>query len=493
VKPLPLDALKFAATRSSSKDRDGNEYLHLTLRYFVVHKGVETTLLLIRLDDTKPLTAIPAAPSDDGYLPREDRLPFWFYYQPVLQRWDRGQNIQRLYPSIDLIVFSSVKVTIERVKEELDKFQSISFEGVPPDSRSPDDELSPVRPKISLRRVHNPAQIPMLGTPFNLQLLKPDFSFYVDGKREPRFTTRTSLFDLISKREPIDPEDLLLPRRTWTRVFFDEQYSEFNFLESSYRIRVYDQHFDLVDGKLVMNDEDSVDQPQTMSLDEAHAKKDAASKLISLPKYLQYELGLDPTKVLMADDQGRGYVVDYRPLLKIAKSQNIHLVGTLDRDSQFDRITNSWMQEFQPNVGQDFRGTNYRDYLPSLRLTDENGKEIRYEGLERSSSGPASYRFEKSAARKYLEFQFSLIIGFTPILGEAFGLYELYTAVTEGKDAFGNRLTDTEKVIVGIAAILPFIGPTIKGFRSLPGDVFPFLANLVKERRFELAKIGNAL
>jgi hypothetical protein len=493
VKRLPLSALKFEATRKE-RVRDGLTYRSLQLHYFVEHGGPQT-LVRIRLNDTQPVPK-EAHPFVAELSPlKRQREPFWFYYQSVTQPMGNGEELSRRYPSIDLVVFSSVHVVIERNKPNLDKYQRVGFEGMHPDTMLPDETLSPARPKITMRRVHNLAQIPLLGTPCNVQQLMTDYSFYAFGEDKEHFVSQANLFQLL-KTGKMSPEEGLKARHTWTRVFFSEQFTEFNFLESQFRLRVYDQHFDLVDGKAVSNDEEDFNSEAIKSLQDARAEWDTATKLDSLPKVFDYNLGFDSTSRLMSDERGNGYMVDHRASLEITKSPEVYLVGTIDRDVFTDQRTNAWLREALP--AKNFSATNYKDFLPLVSVKDVRKGPLPIPNLE-ASEPAAGYRHEKNANRRLMEFEMSLVIGFTPFVGEAFGLYELYTALTEGKDAFGNHLTDTEKIIVGIAAIVPFVAstPMLNAFRGgkklITQEAFPLLSRFVAERRAELEKLARLL
>ncbi len=478
MKPLPMDALGFQPTLGKTEDGRAR----LELRYFVHHDGHDTDLIQIELEDSLP----PSRDEDT------DRLRFWFYYQPIQQTLgDEEKPLLRRFPAIDLIVFSSVRVTVQRMVAELDRFQEVGVEGLPADSRMRGALFSPFRPKISLRRVHDEAQIPMLGAPFHLQLLKADFSFYVDEQRKEHYTTRSSLADLIRSGEASDPDALLLPRRSWTRVFFDARFTEFNFVRSTYRLRVHDQHFDHVDGDVVISDERYAGVDKRIPLAEAYAREHTAARLISRPKYFKYTLSLDGTPHLMKSSSDGGYTVEYRPAIHIEKSNLVHMEGSLLRSVHSDRWENQLIRKRYAHLGSIAPEQNYRDYLPTLTIENENGQRVPRGDLEESWSGAAAYVFEKSAHVKYMEFQFSLIVGFTPILGTAFGLYELYTALTEDRDAFGNRLTDTEKILVGIGAMLPLMDGTMlrAGHRTLTKEMFPQLAETARKGQAQLARL----
>lgn len=473
MKPLPLESLKFAATLDTVPGPSGTECKRLLLRYYLAYSGVETELVRITLQDTEPYNAA-------------ERVGFWFNFVPVIRRGHQEGDPVRMFPQIDLIVYSSVKVVVERRAQDLDKFQGVGFEGLDLNkTTNHNNDFSPVRPKISLRRVHYRAQVPPLGSQFTIQLIKSDFSFYVDhvdGEPQGQITSRMSLADYLQTKESTDPTKTLLPKVTWTRVFFTEEYTEFNFVHSSYRLRVYDQHYDIIDGKLVMRDDLANDWGDGgIGLSEARSKIHAAKKLIALPKYLSYSLSFDAQPRLM----GEGYQVDARTQLTIKKSAEVLLVATIFRDSLHDRKTAALLNDLP---GPRLRPSSYKDYIPGVGVFDLDGKALGI-GADVERSWPrAHYEFKKSEAQQLREFQFALVIGFTPVVGEAYMLYELYTALNYGEDPFGNKLTDTEKTMTAIFAILPFVG-AVRHMRKLTLDGYPFLAGAFRAQYSRLARL----
>ncbi|MFO1304849.1 MAG: hypothetical protein U1F54_14035 [Burkholderiales bacterium] len=445
----------------------GLKYRTLTLRYVVESAGRRAELVKINLEDT--MHSEPA-----------DRLRCWFYYQPVVVPWPKGDddtatNLIRLYPSIDLIVFSTIRVIVQRHVDTIDEFQQIGFEGLELGSRARDAMFSPVRPKIALRRVHREAQIPLQGSPFHFPSVQPAFSFYADSQGEPNFTLLPNLAALIDARG-IAAADHARAGRSWTHVDHDDLGTHFMFPQSTYDLRAFDQHYDEIDGKSI---------PADIGFEDALSMQHEAAQLISQPKRFSYEIGWDRHAQLK-----EGRMVHGQVSLQITKSQNVHLAGTISRDTHSDSRTRALLAKL-PSADGLARPVNYKDDLPSVGLYDEEGRLIRGGPLEESWPPPANYEFTKSGGQQFFEFQVSLIIGFTPIAGEAFGLYELYTAVQYDRDAFGNKLTDTEKVLIGIAAALPFVsfGALKRGVNFVSRDVYPMLAAVVDDSASVLAQL----
>lgn len=492
MRPLPLDALKFTSHLSTVM-RDGRAYRRLTLRYGIDSPRHKANLLQIDLEDTEP-SAMGEQLQSGAPPEAADPLRFWFHFQPLIHyAGDGGIGLTRDFADIDLIVFSSVKVSVRRELRNMERFQAIGFEGTAEHTRHKDAVLSPVRPRIHLRRVHALAQVPLLGSPFHFQSIQPEFSFYVDGHRRPQYTMRSSLAAMVKRGEFVGADAVLLAKRTWTRVLFSDDYTEFVFLESTYQIRVYDQGFDVVDGKVAINDEDYADVDKAIMPETARSRLHTAERMISNPKYFDYDFAFDETSWLDKD----GFPLEYRTALCIRKSRDVHLVGTIDRNVHFDKMTNDLIAGYDHGLGRRSRGTNYRDYLPALTLNDEHGNLIERGDLE-ASWPAAGYLFNKSAGQRVFEFQASLVIGFTPILGELFGLYEMYTALVRDEDAFGNRLTDFEKCLVIIAAVLPLISSqALRGAVGALGDsdvlkaFFPMIEENLRNGRTELRKLRS--
>jgi hypothetical protein len=86
-------------------------------------------------------------------------------------------------------------------------------------------------------------------------------------------------------------------------------------------------------------------------------------------------------------------------------------------------------------------------------------------------------------------------VGFTPVLGDCFDLYELYTAFWHGKDAFGNRLSDTEKIVTAIAVLIPAVGAGVlrRGVNTLPTQLLPDLTKFANEHRRTLTRLLSYL
>jgi len=466
MKPLSLGALQFEASLTR-RPRGELEYRTLTLRYFVELPGRREELVWITLVDTE-LTA-PAA-----------RLRCWFYYQPVILPWPKDANdsttsLTRQYPSIDLIVFSTVKVIVQRMTRAIDEFQQVGFEGLDLSTRDRDALFSPVRPKISLRRVHREAQIPLQGSPFYFPSAQPTFSFYADSQGESNFTLLPHLAALIEARG-IAAADHAKARRSWMQVAYDDLGTQFTFPESTYSLRVLDQHYDEIDNKSV---------PADMNFQDALSKQHEAAQLVSQPKRFSYEIAWSKSLQLK-----EGRMVHGQTTLMITKSPNVHLAGTISRDTDSDTRTRSLLAQL-PSASALRRSVNYQDDLPWVGLRDEDGKPIRGGPLEESWPAPANYEFTKSPGQQFFEFQVSLMIGFTPIAGEAFGLYELYTAVQYDRDAFGNKLTDADKVLIGIAAALPFVsfGALKRGVNFVSREVYPMLAAVADDSAKALAQL----
>ena len=466
MKPLPLDALHFEALLSTDA-RGEEEYRTLTLRYFLAIPGRRVELVRITLEDARP-----SAPAD--------RLRCWFYYQPVIVPWprdvdDSATSLQRMYPSIDLIVFSSVRVDVLRHTDAIAEFQEVGFEGLEMESRRRDAVFSPVRPKISLRRVHREVQIPLQGSPFYFPSVQPPFSFYADSQGDAHFTLRSNLAALIAARG-IAPADHATARRSWTRVACDDLGTEFTFPESTYILRVLDQHYDQIDGESV---------PADLAFEDALSKQHEAAQLVSLPKSFGYEIGWSRQLLL-----NEGRTVHGQTLLTITKSSNVHLAGRVYRDSESDIRTRRILAELTSSGGPG-RPIHYRDGLPGVRLLDEHDELIRHGHLEEPWPAPANYEFTRSPGRQFFEFQVSLVIGFTPIAGEAFGLYELYTAIQYDRDAFGYKLSDADKWLIGIAAALPFVslGALKRGVTFVSREVFPMLAAVADDSASALAQL----
>ena len=492
MRPLSTDALKFTSDLSTVV-RDGKAYRRLTLRYYIDDAKRKANLLQIDLEDTEP--SATGQPLQSGGPPEAvDPLRFWFHFQPLAQHSANGDaGLMRDFADIDLIVYSSVKVSVRRDLKNMEHFQAIGFEGVAEHTRRKDAVLSPTRPRINLRRVHALAQIPLQGSPFQIQSIQPEFSFYVDRQRRPQYTMRSTLAAMIKRGEFADADALLLAKRTWTRVLFSDDHTEFIFLESTYQIRVYDQGFDVVDGDVAINNEDYANVDRAIMPEAARSKLHTAERMISNPKYFDYDFAFDDTRWIGGD----GFQLEYRTALNIAKSRDVHLVGTIDRNVHFDRMTNDLVAGYDRGLGRRSRGTNYRDYLPALTLSDEHGRPIERGDLE-TSWPTAGYLFNKSAGQRVFEFQASLAIGFTPVLGELFGLYEMYTALVRDEDAFGNRLTDFEKCLVIVAAVLPLISSqTLRGAVGALGDsevlkqFFPMIEETLRNGRTELRKLRS--
>lgn len=483
MKPLSIDTLKFHATLSVRKDGE-HEYRIMKLRYYIEYAGHQADLIRINLEDTRPSVA-------------GDPLHFWFYYQQMLVPWPNDEPaakntapdsampesdfLIRHFPSIDLIVFSSVRVFVQRMTETANEFQSIGFlEVADIKTRLRDAELSPVRPKISLRRVHREAQVPLLGSAFRLQDLQQPFSFYADRNGDPHYTLQSNLAALLQAHPGMGDDDRRRGSESWTHVEFDDIGTEFTFTESTYRLRVFDQHYDAIDGDPVPTED--------LDFEEARAREHKASQLISEPKYFDYTLSFNSTPRLMSG----GYQAKGNPSVLVKKSDNVHLAGTLLRDTQTDARTTALIKAANPRAAQMRRGTNYRDHLPAVRVRNEAG-DLPGGGVEESWPAPANYTFTKSPGRQFFEFQVSLVIGVTPIAGEAFGLYELYTALNHNEDAFGNKLTDKEKILVAIAAILPFVSFSNlkRGVRHLSRDVFPMLADTVEKGKTAISTLQS--
>lgn len=501
MRRLPVDALKFEAVRTLS-ERKGRQYAALRLLYYVEVSGKKQFLLRIDLEDTEAYDA-------------EGPSRFWFHYQPIVQHLpplatgegavDRPQTAKetepllRGYPAIDLIVFSSVRVRVFRFLENMRAFQDIGFEGVSTDADSAKATFSPTRPKIALHRVHRLIQMPLQGSAFDIQSIRPDFSFYADRDLKPQITFR-SLADLIRDSPGTDQGEQLAPYRTWTRVLFDSEFVEFNFLESSFRLRVYDQGYDRIDDKHVRNEEISDEDENILDLEDARQREHTAESLLSEPKYFDYSLDVDQTRAMLQDpgDPKRVYYVDYRTALTITRSSNVHLVGTIDRNATFDQRTNNLFEKLPRSPSQQPKRVNYRDYMPWITIHGRDRKVLPIENLEHHAPN-AGYLFEKSAYQRYVEFQLSLFIGFTPVLGEAFGLYELYTALSRDEDAFGNKLTDNEKILVCIAAILPLVSlkmlqstaDELSGLSLALTHAFPSLNRSVSENLSALRRLHS--
>ena len=468
---LPLKSLGLIAERSVS-ERGGRSYESLVLQYYVADAGRRQLLVRIDLEDTIDLEDAEASEPSG-------RHRFWFHYQPIelhlppVRRDDESVDpsakpvppIVLDFPSIDLVVYSSVRVTVRRLLLNMEKYQAIGFEGMSDAAIAQDAMFSPTRPKISLRRVHRAVQVPFQGTPLYEQLMQPDFSFYSDGhvKADRTFATHVTMEPaadvLLAMR---GTADVVVADRTWTRVFCDEQFTEFTFPESGYRLRVYDQGYDEIDRQAVRNVVNSDEDEQIVNLKEAREKEYTGEILVSHPKYFRYELGVDNTPAMAEHIPGPGereagysYTIDYRTTLTIWKSPNVHLVGTVDRHATFDQRTNAILERVPKSLRP--AKVRYRDYLPWLSIRDESDNPLPLSGGLETSSAKAGYLYEKSGYQRYLEFQMSLFIGFTPMVGEAFGLYELYAALAHDEDAFGNPLTDNEKIIVAIAAVLPLV------------------------------------
>lgn len=496
-----LDCLRFEVVRSVV-EREGRRYANLKLLYYVLDRGRKHLLVRIDLTDTQPIEP-------------NGRNRFWFHYQPVLQhlppaRDIDGEPIQRAgaikpplvrdYPSIDLIVYSSVTVRVFRFLDEMRVYQQIGFAGVSTDADRADATLSPTRPKISLRRVHRMAQIPLQGSPSEIQLDFPDFSFYVGADEQPSFTTRSTLAGLIRHGEISGADAIRRAARTWTRIFFDQEFTEFNFIESSYRLRVFDQGYDRIDGMNRINDEVADEDENTLTLEDARNRYDTAEELISYPKYFDYRLEFDKTEQMFdTHGDGRSGRRPYRTTLRITRSGPVALVGTIDRDAHHDARTNAMLAKVPRPPSQSAVITDYRDYLPAIGFVVA-GERIDGLGELEQSHPENNYLFQKSAYRRALEFQLSLALGFTPIIGEAFGLYELYTALSRGEDAFGNKLTDNEKILVAIAAILPLVN--LKMLQSAKGGLielretietaFPTLGRSFEEQQAALRRLARA-
>jgi hypothetical protein len=500
MRRLPVEALKFEAVRTIA-EHDGQQYAALRLLYYLEVAKKKQFLLRIDLEDT------------EAYNP-EGVSRFWFHYQPIVQHLPQivigadgagrphaaaTEPLLRAYPAIDLIVFSSVRVRVFRFLENMRTFQDIGFEGVSADADSAKATFSPTRPKIALHRVHRLKQMPLQGSAFDIQSIRPDFSFYADRELAPQITLR-SLADLIRESPDTDQGEQLAPYRTWTRVFFDSEYIEFNFLESSFRLRVYDQGYDRIDEMQVRNDEISDEDQGILNLEDARKRQHTAEFLLSEPKYFDYSLEVDRTRAMLQDpgDPRRVYYVEYRTALTIAKSSNVHLVGTIDRDTRFDQRSNHLFEQLPRSPGQQPKRMNYHDYMPWVGVRDRSGKPLLIDNLERSAP-ESGYLFQKSASRRYLEFQLSLFIGFTPLLGEAFGLYELYTALSRDEDAFGNKLTDNEKILVCIAAILPLISlkmlqsaaDGLGGLADALPHAFPSLSRSASENSADVRRLSS--
>lgn len=501
MRRLPVEALKFEAVRTLA-DRNGRQYAALRLVYYVEVSGKRQFLLRIDLEDT------------EAYDP-EGASRFWFHYQSIVQHLppvaaedaaaDRQQAAKKTepllrgYPAIDLIVFSSVRVRVFRFLENMRTFQDIGFEGVSNDADSAKATFSPTRPKITLHRVHRLAQMPLQGSAFDIQSIRPDFSFYADRDLAPQITLR-SLADLIRDSPGTDQGEQLAPYRTWTRVLFDSEFVEFNFLESSFRLRVYDQGYDRIDDKQVRNEEVSDEDGNILNLEDARQRQHTAEFLLSEPKYFEYSLDADRTRAMLQDpgDPKRVYYVEYRTSLTIAKSSNVHLVGTIDRNTAFDQRTNNLFEKLPRSPSQQPKRVNYRDYMPWITIQGRDRKVLPIENLEHHAPN-AGYLFQKSAYQRYVEFQLSLFIGFTPLLGEAFGLYELYTALSRDEDAFGNKLTDNEKILVCIAAILPLVSlkmlqsaaDGLGGLADALPHAFPSLSRSASENPAGLRRLSS--
>lgn len=513
--PLPIDAFKFRTTLSTT-ERSGKTFKRLKIEYLAEEeKDTETPLLEIELIDTEPSAAA-------------DRPRFWFHCQPLRQFLPptadgandrRGTNrkpaepLIRDYPGIELIVFSSVLVKIRRFTEQMQRLQDIGIRELadrPPSSKA---LFSPTKPKIAMHRVHRLAQLPLQGSAFNLQGVQTDFSFYATGPDQSVITTRTGLSDLGGKDGIADEAKRLVAQRTWTRVFFDEWFTEFDFLESGYSLRVYDQGFDMIDGLIPQNEENSDEEHRFVNLEEARRLQYTAKELISLPKRFDYEFGfeerpvlndvrglsrLEPAKYQAALKYAKNKRLEYRTRLTLQRAGNVFLTGTTERNTAHDEVTNVVIMDnyYDPARGPNLR--DYRDYLPSIEVIDADGTRFGLGKLEQSLPD-VGYLFEKGAYQRYLEFQLSLFIGFTPVVGEAFGLYELYTAMTRGEDAFGNKLTDNQKILVAIAAILPLIN--LKMLKSATGMLvdlkdtveaaFPYLGRSLREQQAELRTLSS--
>jgi hypothetical protein len=320
----------------------------------------------------------------------------------------------------------------------------------------------------------------MLGSAFRFQDMQQPFSFYADSDGVTQHTLQPNLAALMQASGQFTESDRVAANESWTHVTFDNLGAEFDCPESTYRLRVYDQHFDSIDGEHV---------PGDITFDEAESRQHTAGQLVSLPKFFSYQFQFDRRPRMMSG----GYNSEGRPFLTISKSPNVHLMGTINRNTQSDRMTTSLIAAANPRSAQMARGLNYKDHLPAVVLNDEHGKPIPGGHVEESWPTPANYEFIKSPGQQFFEFQVSLIIGFTPIAGEAFGLYELYTSLHYDKDAFGNELTDTDKLLVAIAAILPFIGfqGLKRGVRFLSKDVFPLLSETLTKSHDAIARLGS--
>jgi hypothetical protein len=460
VDKLPLASLGFSADHTVV-ERDGRQYEQLKLRYYVEHAGKTHLFVRIDLEDTEP--SVP-----------DERHRFWFHFQPVEQhlpppRLDDGSidpsakpadPLIRDYPGIDLVVFSSVRVRVFRFPDNMKAYQAIGFKEMSDAEVAERAVFSPTRPKITLRRLHRLIQMPLQGTPLHEQFVQPDFSFYSDSHFQTQLTMQRAS-DVLAALP--GTEDTVVANRTWARVFFDEQFTEFNFMESSYSLRVYDQGYDEIDGNLVRNVVHSDAEEQVVNLQEAREKEYTATLLVSHPKYFRYLLGVSNARATSTYTPGPGErfaepenrVIFYRSTLTIWKSPLVHLVGTVSRHARFDQRTNAILEMVPSNMRRE--KVNYQDYLPWLFIHDQSDNPLPLAGGLQESSPDVSYLYEKSGYQRYLEFQMSLFLGLTPVVGEAFGLYELYTALAGDQDAFGNPLTDNEKVLVAIAAILPLV------------------------------------
>jgi len=465
MQPISSDQLRFFATQESIEEPGEPEAPSRTIERLQLELWVEegetlTTLVTILIEDSESIGP-------------DDPLPFHYWYTPLEILWDHGKSEKTTHPQIDLIVYASTRVRVLRNLAEMKRLESIGMQDVFIEPDEDDRIFSPFRPKITLRRVQHRKQVPRPGSKSDLKVKLPDYSLFVDEKDELQLTKTASPVEYLRRRrrEPGLPDS---KDTTWVRVAHAGHYTAYDHPFTGFRLYVYDQLFDSFDGKTVEHFGIVRDEDNQISVDEAMERTHTAGELIAHPRKLArryfVELGtpaedvIEPAGTVRFTRVGIAILLDPRnPVPVVGAGSTKTMSGAPAPAFSF------WIGD-QP--------------IP-LNLAQTPDQQPR--GI--------IYSHKSSFSQIFAEFGFSLAVGFTPIAGEAFDLYELYTAFRYGEDAFGSRLSDTEKVITAVAVIVPFVGAGAlrKGISTLPKRLFPHLKKFAEEQRMLLNEVTTLI
>ena len=509
--PLPFSALKFDYEFEKKEQRehvfDNRTYppdtrleKNVWLYYFVDDDGKRKNLVDIYLRDT------------DGFDKKmfgrglEGKIRYWFNYAPA-KKTKLGEQEIVTAPIIYLVVFSSVYVSVDRHTDNIKKYKERGFLGDIVGSRH--EDVGPANPKIILQRVHQLSQIPKLSDTNRVAELKSSYSFYATGEGHEVITQAESFEKLPQKdKDKLQGMRGAKSRTTWTRVSFDHTYTKFFFPETAFELKVFDQFFDTVNRKDVLFNQKEAEGNKIL-LSEALEVQHKAKTLQSYPKWLRYKVGA-------------AYKPVYRPTLELEVSQRMQLQGTHLEDLKHVGLVAAYTLSRRPDVtiydlqigmaGSLEQGkillryaytmmdvtiggvTSRRNMKKPTREDIETWKEA-VKASQRGSvslteSYPPYYSYEKGTITLLSEAALSITVGFIPGLGDLHDFYEAYTAIFDEEDIWGNHLSDTERYITVIGALLPFVGSKL--VREIAGPVIDQIATVSKRELRELANYVSA-